>query len=204
MKENTTFIYALCDPVFFEVRYIGKADDPYRRYCKHLVDKSETHKAHWIQSLLIRGLLPIRQILEECDELIWEERERDWISFYRRIGASLTNETNGGEGGKPLPAGWHHTEETKRKMSIIKRGKPALNKGSKHTAETKIKMSERSARKGKPAWNRGKHWSIETCKKLSDSHKGQGLGRKLSAEVRKKLSDLGKIDWQKRKAKGAQ
>jgi hypothetical protein len=77
--SNLTFIYALCDPRTLEVRYVGKADNPYKRYCRHLIDKENTHKVTWIQSLLKEGLLPIRQILEECDMSVWADRERNWI-----------------------------------------------------------------------------------------------------------------------------
>jgi hypothetical protein len=42
--SNLTFIYALCDPRTLEVRYVGKADNPYKRYCRHLIDKENTHK----------------------------------------------------------------------------------------------------------------------------------------------------------------
>jgi hypothetical protein len=51
--------------------------------------------------------------------------------------------------------GTHHTEETKKKISDSKKGKP-------RSEETKRKMSE--ARKGK-------HYSEETKRKMSESHK---------------------------------
>ena len=51
--RKTTFIYALKDPRTNIIRYIGKANEPYKRYKKHLNkcrDKN-THKRNWINSL---------------------------------------------------------------------------------------------------------------------------------------------------------
>ncbi len=42
--------------------------------------------------------------------------------------------------------GWHHTEETKQKMSLLK-------KGTHHTEESKMKMS--LSRKGRTGWSKG-------------------------------------------------
>ena len=75
--NDTTFIYALLDPRDNSVRYVGKADDPYRRYCEHLKENYDSHKCRWIKVLMGMGLLPIRQILEECDCSIWQEREKE-------------------------------------------------------------------------------------------------------------------------------
>jgi hypothetical protein len=71
----TTFIYALCDPRTLEVRYVGKSNNPYERYCQHLVEKGNTHKCFWISTLLKVCLNPILQILEQCDISEWEKRE---------------------------------------------------------------------------------------------------------------------------------
>jgi hypothetical protein len=49
-----------------------------------------------------------------------------------------------------------HTEKTKQKISAIKKGSPAPNKGVPHSAETRLKMSMNSGNKGKPAHNKGK------------------------------------------------
>lgn len=58
--------------------------------------------------------------------------------------------------------GGHHTEETKQKLSELK-------KGFKHSEESKQKMSEE--RKGEKHWNYGNHWSEESKKKMSQSRK---------------------------------
>lgn len=169
MKENTTFIYALCDPVSFEVRYIGKADDPYRRYCKHLVDKSSTHKARWIQSLLKQGLLPIRQILEECDELIWEERERDWIAFYRKISAPLTNGTEGGDGfTREDMLGKKHALGCK-KSDLWKQNATMRMRGNKYGKGGKGKIVSKETREKLSLFNLGKKMKEITKEKIRNS-----------------------------------
>ncbi len=59
------------------------------------------------------------------------------------------------------------------------------NKGRHHSEETKKKLSE--ARKGKPTWN-GKHHSEETKKKMAEAHKGKTFSeehRKKMSEAKK-------------------
>lgn len=82
--------------------------------------------------------------------------------------------------------GNHHSEESRKKMSIALKGKFC---------------GERNHRFGKPPWNKGKHLSEETKKKLSLSHNGEKnhmfgkrgekspwFGRHHSEESRKKMS----------------
>lgn len=79
-----------------------------------------------------------------------------------------------------------HSEETKRKMRLIKMGKKASD-------ETKKKLRE--SHLGQVAWNKGKPWSDEVKKKFSEKRKGKQVGKdnpyfgkKHSEEVRKKMS----------------
>ena len=65
-----------------------------------------------------------------------------------------------------------------------------------HSDETKRKISE--ARKGKPAWNKGKKrkpYSAEHKRKISEGHKG----KKLSESRRKNISAAMKLYWANRK-----
>jgi hypothetical protein len=104
LKQTTSvFIYALCDPI--EVKneyhiYIGKSDNPYRRYQSHISWNHKTKKSCWIHWLLKQNLKPDLQILEQCEneESIWSAKERYWISFYRKCGYKVVNGTDGGEG----------------------------------------------------------------------------------------------------------
>lgn len=70
---------------------------------------------------------------------------------------SVFNFTKGGEG----VTGWHHTEETKQKISESMTGKTP-------SEETKKKISE--AQKGEKHHNYGKPRSDETKKKISESN----------------------------------
>jgi hypothetical protein len=56
------------------------------------------HSARWIRSLIKKKLKPILEILEECNELNWVEREKYWIAFYREK-FDLTNVLDGGNDG---------------------------------------------------------------------------------------------------------
>jgi hypothetical protein len=181
---------------------VGKADNPYKRYCNHLIDKSNNYRVHWIQELLKNGLLPIRQILEECDKSEWEKKEKDWIAFERRCGCKLVNNTDGGEGMK------NPSEETRRKLSLSLKGRlvsedtrrklreklKGVGFGRHLSEETKKKLSKKA--KDRTPWNKGKtnvyspetierirranlekHFSEATRKKLSESHKGRVLSK---------------------------
>ena len=223
---KSTFIYALCDPRTFEVRYVGKSDNPYKRYCEHLIDKTSSYKVRWIKQLLNNGFNPILQILEQCDDSVWQQREKDWIAFEKRIGCRLTNETIGGDA---CFEGKHHSEKTKRilseKTSQIMKGHAPWLRGRKASEETKRKqslamkgrsnywlkgkhLSENHKRKvsdalkGKTTWNKGKHHSEETKKKMSLAHssnKNPLFGKHISEKVRLKMSKAkqGYIPWNK-------
>lgn len=97
-KIKTTFIYALKDPRTEIIRYIGKANDPSKRYSNHINqcrDKN-THKRNWINNLRIEKLKPILEILEEVPIEKWKEYEKKYIKKY--IGNDLMNYTEGGDG----------------------------------------------------------------------------------------------------------
>ena len=95
----TTYIYILQDPLTEEVRYVGKSNNPHRRYLSHLWvrPKVKYHSYNWIQSLLKKGLKPIMTVIDEV-EGDWEWLEQYWIEQFRQWGANLTNGTLGGGG----------------------------------------------------------------------------------------------------------
>ena len=64
--------------------------------------------------------------------------------------------------------GFHHTEETKKKISI-NNARPML--GVKHSSEVRAKMSE--LKKGEKHNYFGKKLSIETRRKISNAQKGE-------------------------------
>ena len=94
-----TYIYILQDPITQEVRYVGKSNNPKRRYTSHLCDKPKIkyYSYYWIQSLLKKGLKPIMTIIDETDS-DWQQLEKYWIGQFKAWGFKLTNITEGGEG----------------------------------------------------------------------------------------------------------
>ena len=147
------------------------------------------------------------------------ELSNDWeqmyILFERAKGKAEYNIANGGKGS----AGFHHTEETKKLLSEINKGKhlseeakrkvSEANKGRKPSDETRQKLSEshkgnrpsEETRKKMSEVRKGKKHSEEWAKNISEANKG----KKLSEEHRRKLSEAkkGKIPWNKGK-KGSQ
>lgn len=214
---KTVFIYALNDPNrqhLGKTRYIGKAEDPYRRYELHLEFnyKEKTHKANWIRSLFRAGQTPILEILDEVPESEWSFWEREWIRLYRALGFDLTNGTDGGEGGIP-------TVETRAKMSAAlsgeknpmfgRRGKnhpmfgrtgknhPTFGRmgknnpmfGKSPSAETRAKLRAATAGKNNPMF--GKTHSAEARSKIGAANSGEknhNFGKSLSLETRRKIS----------------
>ena len=134
---------------------------------------------------------------EDTDELNYMERvyvDQTWVDRCDTYNLKL--------GGK-VCCGFHHTEETKRKLSEANKGHTPWNKGvtgffvgekngmyGKHPSEeTRRKIGE--ANKGNKYFL-GKHPSEETRRKISEAQKGRispRKGVKLSDEQRKKLSE---------------
>ena len=81
--------------------------------------------------------------LSEPDSFILEQKR---IQFWREIGVDLANMTNGGEG----ISGFHHSVETRQKLSDNNKGQLAAFKGRKHTEETKKVLSEIAKKRGAP------------------------------------------------------
>lgn len=187
-------IYVLKHPDTLEIRYVGKTVRSLsRRLGNHIANakgnKHNKHLSNWIMSILKEGKRPIIELIEECDNSVWEEREKYWISQYN----NLINLTKGGDG----CIGFIHNSETINKLRLI-------NLGRKHTEEFKKAMSKRlkgishskehSAKIAKA--NTGKKASEETKKRLSESHKGIVQ----SEESKRKRSETIKAWWAKRKS----
>lgn len=96
---STTFIYGLVDPRTNRIRYIGKANDPQKRYGAHWSPSTwrESHKDRWCRQLQALGLKPILVILEEVPVHAWKEAEVWWIARFQLSG-DLVNGTIGGDG----------------------------------------------------------------------------------------------------------
>ena len=131
--------------------------------------------------ILHDGILPI----------FLDSYEIQTIKEYNSVAPNGYNIEHGGRSATP-------SKETRKKMSIARKGKPPWNKGKtgvyskehlrkmsemhrrpKHTKESRLKISQAS---------KGRKVSIQTREKISKAHKG----KKLSADHRRKLSEASK------------
>jgi group I intron endonuclease len=151
------------------------------------------------------------EIIEECAIEILNERERFWQDFYnvlnkdKGLNLRLTESSD---------KGCIIAEETRKKMSNIKKGKPAHNKGKKGktpankgipmSEEQKLKQSYIMKKKYENGditiWNKGIPMREEVKNKLIEAKKGQipwNKGVKSSDDCRKKQSES-KINLYKR------
>lgn len=93
-------IYTLNDST--GIRYVGVTSRTLTgRYHQHIYAAKTTngrHVCYWIRSLLDKGEKPVMTLLEECNDAIWEEREKYWIAKFLEEGCCLTNISPGGKG----------------------------------------------------------------------------------------------------------
>lgn len=150
---NSVFIYALKDPQTLEIRYVGKAKDPSKRFRLHFAAQETCHRTNWIKSLTRRGLKPTLEILDEVPEAEWQQWEVAYIEYFREAGCDLVNSTFGGEGA----AGFKHSLATCAKRSARFSGAGNPNFGKKQTPET---IENRVAK------NTGKKRNATQCENL--------------------------------------
>jgi len=221
----STYIYGLIDPRSDEIRYIGKANDVAKRYGEHCRDlRGSTRKINWIKKLHKLGLAPRIFVLEEVDDMDWQDAEMFWIDILRGKGISLVNGDNGGLGsGRLLEEtrrkighywrGRRRSEENRRNLSLAKIGHSVSSETKKRISlgnadkkkrispETREKMSARM--RGNKycvgTKNHCKKHSEESKRKMSLSHKGKQKGVVRSPEFRAKVSKSIKEWWRKRK-----
>ena len=164
-----TYVYLLRHPKTFEIKYVGKTNNIRRRFAQHTnkkcLQKTASKKlASWILKLLSNDLLPIMEIIEECENN-WSDREKYWISYYSNN--NLCNLSEGGEG-------VGHNDYTKSKI------RSALS-GRKRSEEEKQAISKAMIGRKRP--NSGKA--------ISDAHKERYKNpeerKKHSVKLRKKV-----------------
>lgn len=168
------YIYVLYDPDNSEhIRYVGKTTSVKRRFNSHikeaysLEEKNYSHKQNWIRSLLDRNILPEMKIIETIndDNIIWQDREKYWIKYYKDLGHDLTNSTKGGDGGS---------------------GGPKF-KGHKHKASSIELIKENN----KLFWNKEENRKLRSDSTSGD--KNPMYGKIHTAETRKIISDKAKL-----------
>lgn len=60
-----------------------------------------TYKSNWINSILKKGIQPTLVILEKVKYSEWEEKEKQWIKYYRKNNPKNVNTLDGGV--EPIP-----------------------------------------------------------------------------------------------------
>lgn len=154
---DTATIYALSDPrIPAKIRYIGKTGDVSnlsKRLNNHLncVNRWKTPKNDWLKKLASEKVIPIIWPIEVVDVIKWEEREKFYISFFRKTGWIL-NVSDGGNTG-PNMKGFKHSEQTRKKLSDKFKGRVVTdkmreslisrNKNRVYTPEMKKSISDR-------------------------------------------------------------
>lgn len=216
---DTTFIYVLCEPDTEEIRYVGKSDDPIKRFWQHLSDYTKSYRASWIKSLKAKNKQPKLKIIDEVPIEYWQQWEVAYIQFFTESGCMLVNGTLGGDGTIATPevrqkiskalTGKKRSDETKAKCAEgsrgnrNKRGKKVSPEGCKRISQGHLgilrtpEAIEKSA-----AFHRGRKRSAETCLKLSKANSGENhpnfgcrgvdnplFGIPRSEEVRRKISE---------------
>lgn len=188
-KDGISYIYALIDPRINKVRYVGEAVNPSGRLAVHLtgsqVNDKETYRARWVRKLISLSLKPRMVVLETCSLDIWQDREKWWISYYRKLNGSLmTNSTDGGEGWH----GMHHSEKSKARFSEWQTGRRLTPEHRKNLSSArKGHLVSAETREKQRIGNLGKIMTPEQRGRMSSSKK-ESMSR-LSKEERRKITE---------------
>lgn len=170
-------IYKLIDPRDGSVQYIGKTRKSLQKRLKeHLWEAQsgkQNHKCKWIRKVLSDELFPSIEFIEEVAWNNGAEREIYWIAQYKR--ENLVNGTDGGEG----TIGLIVSEETRKKQSLARIGKPTWNKGISSSTEH---LKEYQFKKGSIPFNKGIPWPEEARKKMSNARNGKSTGRRKTTK----------------------
>jgi group I intron endonuclease len=186
--------------------YLGQAQDIVERFGEHrsALNHNRHHNRHlqfaWNQD----GAKAFQfKILERCNPEQLNEREGHFLKLY--MGKRLCY--NFAEDPTAPFRGRKHTEESKRRISESGKGHIPHNKGQRHSAETRAKMSAAQQNRLPP--------TEETRRKIGAKHKGKTISdehrravseaaknrppRKNSDEVKKKMSEAAKRRWQRQR-----
>lgn len=138
----------------------------------------------------------LAEVLEYCNQEVLTSREQYWMDHY-----GLENLYNLAPAAGTM-AGYKHTEETRKKISIgtskVLMGN-SYAKGTKRTPEQSAKISE--ARRGNQN-AKGHKYTPEQSARLSEARRGNtnAKGKKHSEESRKRNSEAQKARWARVKA----
>lgn len=185
------YIYCLKDPFTLEIKYVGQTNDLKRRFRVHiqksLYEKSseyDTYKSRWIRSVLEKNIFPVMDVIDVC-EMLEESNtlEKFYIEKFTNEGYSLTNSY--------ISDVTALSEETKKKMSVAKKGKKLEEiVGDVKAKELKLYYSERiKDNNPNKSWDESVRFKIsETLKKFFENKDNHwAYGKKMSDEHNEKL-----------------
>ena len=137
--EKVVYIYVLKDPRDYQIKYVGKTSDINRRRKEHnqIHRNRKSKKNSWVTHLIKNGMQPIMEVLEECKESEWIDREKYWIQYYKKLGFDLKNMTLGGESNN----GYVFTPEDRLKQSESQK---LRHKTKPFSKETRKKLSKKA------------------------------------------------------------
>jgi group I intron endonuclease len=163
----TSNIYVITNKINNK-KYVGQTINPNSRFNQHIISSKKDTNIFLYNAINKYGNENFSFDLVEIDIPIEDvnEREKDWISKLKTKKPYGYNLTDGGEG----TLGYKHTNETKEKLSKMKKGVP----NHPQTEETKRKISKA---------NKGRKMSPESIEKAKKAK----IGKKLSAEHKNKL-----------------
>ena len=87
-----------------KIRYVGVTTKTLnKRMCGHKYNATHGNKRNqpvhkWMWSVMQTGDTVSIHFLDECDETLWEDREKYWIQYYKDQGHKLLNIQAGGHG----------------------------------------------------------------------------------------------------------
>jgi hypothetical protein len=167
------YIYTLNCPKTSDIRYVGKTKFPIEKRLEfHTRDlRGHSYKVKWIKSLISEGLKPTIHCIEIVNELNWVEKEIFWIAKMKSDGHNLVNNSIGGEG----PSGAVYSEESLKnireghvkRIIFCKENGISLNPLKNKTPEERSLIAFKSGQKMK-----GRKLSTEIRRKISNKLKG--------------------------------
>jgi hypothetical protein len=93
---------------------------------------------HWQNIVAKSSGFSVRMVIENADEEFAFLVEAERINQLKKLGVNLCNMTIGGEGS----SGAKRSQETRNKLSVIRKNFPNAMLGKKHTAESRKKQSD--------------------------------------------------------------
>lgn len=197
-NESRCFIYALHHSNSTRV-YVGKTAKGMRRprehaHPSHLKKYAHLPRSKWIAALQRRGLEPRIVILETSTHVEnLDEAERFYIEYFRSIGMSLLNLTDGGDG----IHGYRHSDKACARMSATRKVSAKSPEARERLArQSRAYWADPEAREKKRVERTGKKHDATTRAKISAAHKGKLKSGEHRANLSMAASTTMKLRWQ--------